>query len=434
MNEQTPAASLARFFSASVEETDPDVFGAIRKELGRQQDGIELIASENIVSRAVLEAQGSVLTNKYAEGYPGRRYYGGCYAVDIAEELAISRAKQLFGCDFANVQPHSGAQANGGVMLALLQPGDTFLGMSLAAGGHLSHGAAPNMSGKWFNAVQYGVRREDGLLDYEELEEKARAHKPKLIIAGGSAYPRVIDFARIRRVADEVGAVFMVDMAHFAGLVAAGVHPSPFPHAHIATTTTHKTLRGPRGGMILTNDADLAKKINSAMFPGLQGGPLMHVIAAKAVAFGEALRPEFKLYARQVAENARVLAETLVQRGFDIVTGGTDTHLLLVDLRPKRVTGKVAEASLERAHMTANKNAIPFDPERPAITSGIRLGTPAGTTRGFGTEEFRQIGEMIDEVLTGLAGTNEEGGNALIEQEVGQRVQALCARFPIYQS
>jgi len=432
MNEQMPAASLARFFSAPVEETDPELAAAIRKELGRQQDGIELIASENIVSRAVLEAQGSVLTNKYAEGYPGRRYYGGCYAVDIAEELAISRAKQLFGCDFANVQPHSGAQANGGVMLALLQPGDTFLGMSLAAGGHLSHGAAPNMSGKWFNAVQYGVRREDGLLDYEELEEKARANKPKLIIAGGSAYPRVIDFARIRKVADEVGAIFMVDMAHFAGLVAAGVHPSPFPHAHIATTTTHKTLRGPRGGMILTNDADLAKKINSAMFPGLQGGPLMHVIAAKAVAFGEALRPEFRVYAQAVADNAKVLAETLVARGFDIVTGGTDTHLLLVDLRPKRVTGKVAEASLERAHMTANKNAIPFDPEKPAVTSGVRLGTPAGTTRGFGTEEFRQIGEMIDEVLTGLAGSNEESGNALVEQEVGRRVQALCARFPIY--
>jgi glycine hydroxymethyltransferase len=432
MNEQMPAASLARFFSAPVEETDPELAAAIRKELGRQQDGIELIASENIVSRAVLEAQGSVLTNKYAEGYPGRRYYGGCYAVDIAEELAISRAKQLFGCDFANVQPHSGAQANGGVMLALLQPGDTFLGMSLAAGGHLSHGAAPNMSGKWFNAVQYGVRREDGLLDYEELEEKARANKPKLIIAGGSAYPRFIDFARIRKVADEVGAIFMVDMAHFAGLVAAGVHPSPFPHAHIATTTTHKTLRGPRGGMILTNDADLAKKINSAMFPGLQGGPLMHVIAAKAVAFGEALRPEFRVYAQAVADNAKVLAETLVARGFDIVTGGTDTHLLLVDLRPKRVTGKVAEASLERAHMTANKNAIPFDPEKPAVTSGVRLGTPAGTTRGFGTEEFRQIGEMIDEVLTGLAGSNEESGNALVEQEVGRRVQALCARFPIY--
>ncbi len=432
MNEQSPAASLAQFFSASLEEVDPEIAAAIKQELGRQQDGIELIASENIVSRAVLEAQGSVLTNKYAEGYPGRRYYGGCYAVDIAEELAISRAKQLFGCEFANVQPHSGAQANTAVMFALLQPGDTFLGMSLAAGGHLTHGAAPSLSGKWFNALQYGVRREDGLLDYEELEEKARAHKPKLIIAGGSAYPRVIDFARIRRVADEVGAFFMVDMAHFAGLVAAGAHPSPFPHAHIATTTTHKTLRGPRGGLILTNDPDLAKKINSAIFPGIQGGPLMHVIAAKAVAFGEALRPEYRTYARQVAENAKVLAATLVERGFDIVTGGTDTHLMLVDLRPKRVTGKQAEASLERAHMTANKNAIPFDPEKPAVTSGIRLGTPAGTARGFGTEEFRQIGEMIDEVLTGLSGSNAEGGNALIEKEVGKRVQALCARFPIY--
>jgi glycine hydroxymethyltransferase len=431
MNEQTPAAGLARFFSASVEETDPELAAALKQELGRQQDGIELIASENIVSRAVLEAQGSVLTNKYAEGYPGRRYYGGCAAVDVAEQLAIDRAKQLFGCEFANVQPHSGAQANGGVMLALLQPGDTFLGMSLAAGGHLSHGAAPNLSGKWFNAVQYGVRREDGLLDYEELEKKARANKPKLIIAGGSAYPRVIDFARIRKVADEVGAVFMVDMAHFAGLAAAGVHPSPFPHAHIATTTTHKTLRGPRGGMILTNDSDLAKKINSAMFPGLQGGPLMHVIAAKAVAFGEALRPEFRAYAKAVAENAKMLAATLVEHGFDIVTGGTDTHLLLVDLRPKRVTGKLAEASLERAHMTANKNAIPFDPEKPAITSGIRLGTPAATTRGFGPAEFRQIGEMIDEVLTGLSGANDSG-NALVEEAVGRRVQALCAHFPIY--
>jgi glycine hydroxymethyltransferase len=432
MNEQRPAASLQRFFGAPLAETDPEIAAVLSAELVRQQDGIELIASENVVSAAVLEAQGSVLTNKYAEGYPGRRYYGGCVHVDVAEQLAIDRAKRLFACEFANVQPHSGAQANQAVLLALLKPGDTILGMSLAAGGHLSHGAAPNMSGKWFNAVQYGVRREDGLLDYEELEEKARAHKPKLIIAGGSAYPRFIDFARIRKVADEVGAVFMVDMAHFAGLVAAGVHPSPFPHAHIATTTTHKTLRGPRGGMILTNDGDLAKKINSAMFPGLQGGPLMHVIAAKAVAFGEALRPEFRVYAQAVADNAKVLAETLVARGFDIVTGGTDTHLLLVDLRPKRVTGKVAEASLERAHMTANKNAIPFDPEKPAITSGVRLGTPAGTTRGFGTEEFRQIGEMIDEVLTGLAGSNEEGGNALIEQEVGRRVQTLCARFPIY--
>jgi glycine hydroxymethyltransferase len=431
MNEQLPAASLERFFSASVEETDPDLAAALKRELGRQQDGIELIASENIVSRAVLEAQGSVLTNKYAEGYPGRRYYGGCAAVDIAEQLAIDRACQIFGCSFANVQPHSGAQANQGVMLALLQPGDTFLGMSLAAGGHLSHGAAPNLSGKWFRAVQYGVRRDDGLLDYEELERLARAETPKLIIAGGSAYPRVIDFARIRAVADEVGAVFMVDMAHFAGLVAAGVYPSPLPHAHVVTTTTHKTLRGPRGGLILSNDPDLGKRINSAMFPGLQGGPLMHVIAAKAVAFGEALRPEFRTYQSQVVANARVLAETLVARGFDIVTGGTDSHLLLVDLRPKRVTGKLAEASLERAHMTANKNAIPFDPEKPAITSGIRLGTPAATTRGFGEAEFREVGEMIDEVLTGLSGAND-GSNALVEEAVGRRVQALCARFPIY--
>jgi glycine hydroxymethyltransferase len=431
MNEQLPAASLERFFSAPVEETDPELAVALKREMGRQQDGIELIASENIVSRAVLDAQGSVLTNKYAEGYPGRRYYGGCAAVDVAEQLAIDRAKEIFGCAFANVQPHSGAQANQGVMLALLSPGDTFLGMSLAAGGHLSHGAAPNLSGKWFNALQYGVRRDDGLLDYEELEQKAREGKPKLIIAGGSAYPRIIDFARIRKVADEVGAVFMVDMAHFAGLVAAGVYPSPIPHAHVVTTTTHKTLRGPRGGMILSNDLDLGKRINSAIFPGLQGGPLMHVIAAKAVAFGEALRPEFRIYQKAVVENAKVLAETLVSRGFAIVTGGTDSHLLLVDLRPKRVTGKAAEGSLERAHMTANKNAIPFDPEKPAITSGIRLGTPAATTRGFGADEFRQIGEMIDEVLTGLSGSND-GENTLVEEAVGKRVQALCARFPIY--
>ena len=431
MNEQLPAASLQRFFSASVEETDPELAAALKQEMGRQQDGIELIASENIVSRAVLDAQGSVLTNKYAEGYPGRRYYGGCAAVDVAEQLAIDRACQIFGCTFANVQPHSGAQANQGVMLALLKPGDTFLGMSLAAGGHLSHGAAPNLSGKWFRAVQYGVRRDDGLLDYEELERLARTEKPKLIIAGGSAYPRTIDFARIRAVADEVGAVFLVDMAHFAGLVAAGVYPSPLPHAHVVTTTTHKTLRGPRGGMILSNDPDLGKRINSAMFPGLQGGPLMHVIAAKAVAFGEALRPEFRTYQKQVVANAKVLAETLVARGFDIVTGGTDSHLLLVDLRPKHVTGKLAEASLERAHMTANKNAIPFDPEKPAVTSGIRLGTPAATTRGFGEAEFRAVGEMIDEVLTGLSGSND-GENALVEEAVGRRVQALCARFPIY--
>jgi glycine hydroxymethyltransferase len=434
MNEQMPVASLERFFAASVEETDPDLAACLKREMGRQQDGIELIASENIVSRAVLEAQGSVLTNKYAEGYPGRRYYGGCAAVDVAEQLAIDRACQIFGCSYANVQPHSGAQANQGVMLALLKPGDTFLGMSLAAGGHLSHGAAPNLSGKWFRAVQYGVRQDDGLLDYEELERLARTEQPKLIIAGGSAYPRTIDFARIRKVADEVGAIFMVDMAHFAGLVAAGVYPSPVPHAHVVTTTTHKTLRGPRGGMILSNDPDLGKRFNSAMFPGLQGGPLMHVIAAKAVAFGEALRPEFHAYQRAVVANARVLAETLVQRGFDIVTGGTDSHLVLVDLRPKRVTGKTAEGSLERAHMTANKNAIPFDPEKPAITSGIRLGTPAATTRGFGEAEFRQVGEMIDEVLTGLSGANEAAGNALVEEAVGRRVQALCARFPIYPS
>ena len=433
MNEQTPAASLERFFAASVEETDTELAAALKREMGRQQDGIELIASENIVSRAVLEAQGSVLTNKYAEGYPGRRYYGGCAAVDVAEQLAIDRACKLFGCTFANVQPHSGAQANQGVMLALLKPGDTFLGMSLAAGGHLSHGAAPNLSGKWFHAVQYGVRRDDGLLDYEELERLARTETPKLIIAGGSAYPRIIDFARIRAVADEVGAIFMVDMAHFAGLVAAGVYPSPVPHAHVVTTTTHKTLRGPRGGMILSNDPDLGKRINSAMFPGLQGGPLMHVIAAKAVAFGEALRPEFRTYQKQVVANAHVLAETLVARGFDIVTGGTDSHLLLVDLRPKHVTGKLAEASLERAHMTANKNAIPFDPEKPAVTSGIRLGTPAATSRGFGEAEFREVGDMIDEVLTGLSGSND-GSNALVEEAVGRRVQALCARFPIYPS
>ncbi len=431
MNEQSPAANLARFFAAPLAETDPELAAAIGRELVRQQDGIELIASENIVSAAVLEAQGSVLTNKYAEGYPGRRYYGGCGEVDVAEQLAIDRARQLFGCGFANVQPHSGAQANQTVFLALLSPGDTILGMSLAAGGHLTHGAAPNLSGKWFNAVQYGVRREDGLLDYEELERLARAHRPKLIIAGGSAYPRVIDFARIRRVADEVGAYFMVDMAHFAGLVAAGVYPSPLPHAHVCTTTTHKTLRGPRGGMVLGNDPDLGRKINSALFPGLQGGPLMHVIAAKAAAFGEALRPEFRAYQRAVADNARALAASLVEQGLAIVTGGTDSHLMLVDLRPKRTTGKAAEASLDRAHITANKNAIPFDPEKPTITSGIRLGTPAGTTRGFGVAEFQAIGRMIGEVLDGLARSND-GTNAAAEQAVGQRVLELCARFPIY--
>ncbi len=431
MNEYLTTSSGSRFFSAPLAETDPELAEAIGAELRRQQDGIELIASENIVSAAVLEAQGSVLTNKYAEGYPGRRYYGGCEYVDVAEQLAIDRAKRLFGCAFANVQPHSGAQANQAVLLALLQPGDTILGMSLAAGGHLTHGAAPNLSGKWFRAVQYGVRREDGLLDYEELERLARTEKPKLIIAGGSAYPRVIDFARIRRVADEVGAFFMVDMAHFAGLVAAGLFPSPLPHAHVVTTTTHKTLRGPRGGMVLSNAAELGRKINSAVFPGLQGGPLMHVIAGKAAAFGEALRPEFQAYQAAVVSNARALAETLAERGLAIVTGGTDCHLLLVDLRPKRVTGKAAEASLERALITANKNAVPFDPEKPAVTSGIRLGAPAATTRGFGAAEFREVGLMIDEVIEGLAGSND-GSNDSAEFAVAARVRALCARFPIY--
>jgi glycine hydroxymethyltransferase len=431
MNDASLSPSQQRFFNAALAETDPELAAAINAELVREQDGIELIASENIVSAAVLEAQGSVLTNKYAEGYPGKRYYGGCAAVDIAETLAIERAKKLFEAGFANVQANSGSQANQSVFLALLQPGDTILGMSLAAGGHLTHGAAPNLSGKWFNAVQYGVRKDDGLLDYDELESLARAEKPKLIIAGGSAYPRFIDFARFRKIADEVGAIFMVDMAHFAGLVAAGVYPSPIPHAHVVTTTTHKTLRGPRGGMVLTNHEDIAKKINSAIFPGLQGGPLMHVIAAKAVAFGEALRPEFRTYQKAVVENAKALAATLVDQGLAIVTGGTDSHLMLVDLRPKRVTGKAAEASLERAHMTANKNAIPFDPEKPFITSGIRLGTPAATTRGFGVAEFQEVGQMIGEVLDGLAKSND-GGNEVVEKAVGRRAKALCARFPIY--
>lgn len=432
MNEQSATGSLHRFFEGRLADTDPAIAEILAAELVRQQDGIELIASENICSAAVLEAQGSVLTNKYAEGLPGKRYYGGCVEVDKVEQLAIDRIKQLFECQYANVQPHSGAQANSAVFLALVKPGDTILGMSLAAGGHLSHGAAPNMSGKWFNAVQYGVRREDGLLDYEQLESLAREHRPKLIIAGGSAYPRFIDFERIRRVADEVGAYFLVDMAHFAGLVAAGLYPSPLPHAHVCTSTTHKTLRGPRGGIILSNDPELGKKFNSAVFPGIQGGPLMHVIAGKAVAFGEALRPEFRAYQRSVQDNARVLGETLVAAGLDIVTGGTDSHMVLVDLRPKKVTGKVAEATLERAHMTANKNAIPFDPEKPAITSGIRLGTPAGTTRGFGAAEFTQVGEMINEVLEGFAQANE-GDNSRVEKLVGDRVLELCARFPIYQ-
>lgn len=423
-------AAISRYFSASLAEVDPAVKAAQDKELKRQQSQIELIASENIVSKAVLEAQGSMLTNKYAEGYSGKRYYGGCEFVDEAEDIAIERATRLFDCAFANVQPHSGSQANQGVFLALLQPGDTFLGMSLAAGGHLTHGAAPNESGKWFNAVQYGVRKEDALIDYDEVERLTKEHQPKLIIAGGSAYPREIDFARFRRIADSVGAYFMVDMAHFAGLVAAGSYPSPLPHAHVVTTTTHKTLRGPRGGMILTNDETIAKKINSAIFPGLQGGPLMHVIAAKAVAFGEALRPEFKEYGHAVVRNAKALAKTLVSRGLDIVTDGTDSHLLLVDLRPKRLTGKAAEESLERAGLTCNKNAIPFDPEKPFITSGIRLGSPAGTTRGFGEQEFIAIGQLVGDVLDGLASNPED--NSKVEKEVRVKVEALCAQFPIY--
>ncbi|MFP2873326.1 serine hydroxymethyltransferase [Acetobacter tropicalis] len=422
---------LDRFFHAPVTEIDPDVAAALASELKRQQDGIELIASENMVSEAVLQAQGSVLTNKYAEGYPGRRYYGGCSEVDKVEVLAIERAKTLFGAGFANVQPHSGANANQAAFMALAKPGDTVVGMSLAAGGHLTHGAAPNYSGKWFNAVQYGVRRQDGLLDYDEMEQLVRESKPTLIVAGGSAYPRIIDFARFRRIADEVGAALMVDMAHFAGLVAAGLYPNPIEYADVVTSTTHKTLRGPRGGLILTNNEALAKKINSAVFPGLQGGPLMHVIAGKAVAFGEALRPEFKEYQKAVQKNANVLAEVLVERGFDIVTGGTDSHLLLVDLRPKKVTGKAAEQALERAGITANKNAIPFDPEKPAITSGVRLGSPAATARGFREAEFREVGEMIDEVLTALAASGGEG-NTEVENAVHERVKALCARFPIY--
>ncbi len=419
------------FFTESLSSRDPEIFGAIGKELGRQRDEIELIASENIVSRAVMEAQGSVMTNKYAEGYPGRRYYGGCQFVDIAEELAIERAKELFGCGFANVQPNSGSQANQGVMQALIKPGDTILGMSLDAGGHLTHGAKPNQSGKWFNAIQYGVRQQDLRLDYDQVAELAAEHQPKLIIAGGSAIPRQIDFAKMREIADSVGAYLHVDMAHFAGLVAAGEHPSPFPHAHVVTTTTHKTLRGPRGGMILTNDEDIAKKVNSAIFPGIQGGPLMHVIAAKAVAFGEALRPEFKAYARQVIENAQALADELMKGGLDIVTGGTDTHVMLVDLRPKGVTGVATEKALGRAHITTNKNGIPFDTEKPTITSGIRLGTPAGTTRGFGEEEFRQIARWIIRVVDGLA-ENGEDGNGAVEDAVRAEVQALCDRFPIY--
>ena len=419
------------FFTEALSTRDPELFGAITGELTRQRDEIELIASENIVSRAVMDAQGSVLTNKYAEGYPGRRYYGGCQFVDVAENLAIDRAKALFGCDFANVQPNSGSQANQGVFAALLKPGDTILGMNLASGGHLTHGAAPNQSGKWFNAIQYGVRQQDSRIDYDEVAALAKAHQPKLIIAGGSAVPRVIDFARFREIADSVGAWLMVDMAHFAGLVAGGQHPSPFPHAHVATTTTHKTLRGPRGGMILTNDEELSKKINAAIFPGIQGGPLMHVIAAKAVAFGEALRPEFRTYAAQVVKNAQALAAELMKGGLDIVTGGTDTHVMLVDLRPKGVKGNATEKALGRAHITCNKNGIPFDPEKPTVTSGIRLGTPAGTTRGFTEAEFRQIARLIIEVVDGLAQNGEEG-NGAVEERVKAEVAKLCALFPLY--
>ena len=419
------------FFTETLSSRDPELYGAMTQELGRQRDEIELIASENIVSRAVMEAQGSVLTNKYAEGYPGKRYYGGCDYVDVAENLAIARACELFGVAFANVQPNSGSQANQGVFQALLKPGDTILGMSLDAGGHLTHGAAPNQSGKWFNAIQYGVRRQDLTLDYDQVQALATEHQPKMIIAGGSAIPRIIDFPRMRAIADSVGAILLVDMAHFAGLVAAGLYPSPFPHAHVATTTTHKTLRGPRGGMILTNDESLAKKFNSAIFPGIQGGPLMHVIAAKAVAFGEALRPGFKTYQAQVIKNAQALADQLMKGGLDIVTGGTDSHLMLVDLRPKGVKGNATEKALGRAHITCNKNGIPFDTEKPTITSGVRLGTPAGTTRGFGEPEFRLIGDWIVEVVDGLA-ANGEDGNANVEAAVRTKVAALCAQFPIY--
>ena len=419
------------FFTRSLANADPAVAAGIAAELHREQTQIELIASENIVSRAVLEAQGSVLTNKYAEGYPGRRYYQGCAPSDTVETLAIERAKQLFNCGFANVQPHSGAQANGAVMLALTRPGDTILGMSLDAGGHLTHGAKPAMSGKWFNAIQYGVRRDDDLIDFEQVERLAKEHKPTLIIAGGSAYPRHIDFAKFRAIADEVGAIFMVDMAHFSGLVAAGEHPTPFGHAHVVTTTTHKTLRGPRGGMVLTDDEAIAKKINSAVFPGLQGGPLMHVIAAKAVAFGEALEPGFKTYAKAVIRNAQTLAGRLKDRGADLVSGGTDTHLALVDLRPLGITGKDADEALERAGITCNKNGVPFDPLPPMQTSGIRVGSPAGTTRGFGEGDFRDIADMVADVLDGLVANGLEN-NGAVEAAVNVRVRELCARFPIY--
>jgi glycine hydroxymethyltransferase len=431
-----PTAARAReaqnpFFAQSLADSDPEIFGWVGRELVRQQTEIELIASENIVSRAVLEAAGTVLTNKYAEGYPGKRYYGGCQYVDEIETLAIERAKKLFGCKFANVQPNSGSQMNQAVFLALLQPGDTFMGLDLNAGGHLTHGSPVNMSGKWFKVVPYGVRKEDQLIDMDEVERIAKATKPKLILAGGTAYSRFWDWARFRAIADSVGAYLMVDMAHIAGLVAGGVHPSPIPHAHVVTTTTHKSLRGPRGGVVLSNDEDIAKKINSAVFPGLQGGPLMHIIAAKAVAFHEALQPSFKLYAQAVVDNAKVLAETVKAGGYNIVAGGTDNHLLLVDLQPKKLTGKASEIALGRAHITCNKNGVPFDPQKPFVTSGIRLGTPAGTTRGFGTGEFRQIGRMIVEVLDGLA-RNGDAGDAQIEHRIREEAIALCDRFPIY--
>lgn len=430
--ETLPSSFTTGFFDRSLADADPEIATAVAKELGRQQHEIELIASENIVSRAVLEAQGSVLTNKYAEGYPGKRYYGGCQFVDIAENLAIDRVTKLFDCKFANVQPNSGSQANQAVFLALIKPGDTILGLDLASGGHLTHGAKPNLSGKWFHAVAYGVRPQDHRIDMDQVRALAQEHKPKIIIAGGSAYSRVWDFEAFRAIADEVGAYLMVDMAHFAGLVAAGFHPSPFPHAHVATSTTHKTLRGPRGGLVLTNDEDIAKKINSAVFPGLQGGPLMHVIAGKAVAFGEALKPEFKLYIKNVVENARALAETLRRGGVDIVSGGTDNHLMLVDLRPKGLTGKAVEAALGRADITCNKNGVPFDPEKPMVTSGIRLGTPAATSRGFGVAEFQEVGQLILAVLDGLKANGEEG-NGSVEASVKARVRALTDRFPIYE-
>jgi len=423
-------ANTEAFFSQTLAERDPELFATIIAEEERQETGIELIASENITSKAVLEAQGSVLTNKYAEGYPNRRYYGGCEAVDVTEQLAIDRAKKLFNCEFANVQPHSGAQANGAVMLALLQPGDTILGMSLDAGGHLTHGAPPAQSGKWFNAVQYQVNPDTLLIDYDAIEAQALECKPKMIIAGGSAIPRIIDFKRFREIADKVGAYLFVDMAHIAGLVATGAHPSPLPYAHVVTTTTHKTLRGPRGGMILSNDLDLGKKINSAVFPGYQGGPLMHVIAGKAVAFGEALKPEFKVYIDQVVANAKVLAAVIMERGCDVVTGGTDNHLMLVDLRPKGIKGNMADKALERAGITCNKNGIPFDTEKPMITSGIRLGTPAATSRGFGEEEFRKVGHLISDVIDGLVAMPE--GNPAVEARVLAEVKELCKRFPLY--